>query len=466
MFLVLLLLVVVGGCSNGRALTASAATDGSSSDSSPVKVRWFVGLGTGSQEEQISAQKAVVDEFNSSHRDITLELEIVDNLIAEETLSQEIADGDAPDIIGPVGMRGSVAFGNQFLDLTPYIEEMGFDLSAYDSQQVEFWREPDGRLSALPFGVFPSFIYYNKKLFDRAGLSYPPHTFDGTVDGKPWTTDELYEMAQLLTLDANGNNATSSEFDSTHIVQWGLHLQYVGDARAQGTLFGSGTFVSEDGSAQIPQNWLREWQWYHDLVWKARAAPNQREIDSALLDEGNTFHSGNVAMVFSHLWYTGSLKDETGKGDDFFDIGVVPSYQGEPTSKLHADTFRILAATKHPAESFVVLSYLLSDAAPTLLETYGSLPARVDLRAPFFGRLDEMFSQGVDWSVVELSLTRPDTPSHECGMPNFAGAQDRIDTFSSQLATDPNMDVSLEADRLRQDLSSIFSQTMKLSVGP
>ena len=85
----------------------------------PVTVRWFVGLGTGTEPEQIDAQEQLVEEFNASQDAIELQIEIVDNEVAYETLATQIAAGDAPDIIGPIGIRGSNYFAGNFLDLEP-----------------------------------------------------------------------------------------------------------------------------------------------------------------------------------------------------------------------------------------------------------------------------------------------------------------------------------------------------------
>ena len=69
--------------------------------------------------------------FNESHDgEIQLEVEIVDNEIAFDNLSTQIAGGNAPDIIGPIGIRGSNAFAGQFLDLEPLVASTGFDLIA------------------------------------------------------------------------------------------------------------------------------------------------------------------------------------------------------------------------------------------------------------------------------------------------------------------------------------------------
>jgi multiple sugar transport system substrate-binding protein len=422
----------------------------------PVTVRWFVGLGTGTEPEQIPAQEQLVEEFNASQDAIDLQVEIVDNTAAYQALATQIAAGDAPDIIGPVGVRGSNYFAGNFLDLEPLMESSGFDLSAYDEAQVEFWREDDGALTGVPFGVFPSMIYYNTELFDEAGLDYPPTAYgEPYADGDPWDMDKVAELAMLLTVDANGNDATSPDFDRENVVQWGFHHQFNDDARAIGTFFGPGTFVADDGSAQIPENWLASWQWYVDLI-DAGVAPNQTEMDSDTLGAGNAFNTGNVAMAFTHLWYTGIVRDEEGNGREFFDIAPVPEYNGVATAKLHADTFRILDSSENPEAAFEVLSYLLDTGAPVLLDTYGGMPARIDQRDPFFTQLDEVFPQGVNWQVAEDGLERPDVPNHESNMPNFDEAEAVIAEFEGRFTREPGLDVAAAAEELRVSLDAVF----------
>ncbi|HYN88485.1 MAG TPA: extracellular solute-binding protein, partial [Ardenticatenaceae bacterium] len=75
-----------------------------------VQVRWFVGLGTGTDPAQIEVENQVVEAFNASHPDIQLVLEVVDYDAARDTLSTQIASGNPPDIVGPVGVNGAEAF--------------------------------------------------------------------------------------------------------------------------------------------------------------------------------------------------------------------------------------------------------------------------------------------------------------------------------------------------------------------
>jgi len=420
----------------------------------PVTIRWYVGLGTGGNAEQIEAQNKIVEDFNASHPDIKLEIEIVANDIAYDTLKTKMSAGEAPDIVGPVGIRGANEISGVWLDLQPLVDETGYDLAQYPESLVDFYRVEGEGLVGLPFAVFPQVFYYNPDLFDEAGLDYPPHKFgEPYADGDPWDYNKVRELGMLLTVDENGNDATMEEFDPTKTVQFGFAEQWMGDTRRIATMFGSGSVVDEEGKAQMPDNWRVSLQWTYDGMWKDHFIPNADQEASDLLAAGNPFDSGNVAMAQTFLWYTCCIANV-----DSWDLAVVPSYDGTATSGLHADTFRIMKSTEHPQEAFEVLNYLLGEGSLELLAAYAALPARPEDRDAFFAKLDEQYPQGVDWQVVVESLNYPDIPSHEASMPNFAKADDRLAAFSSLFRTDSSIDLNAEIDKLLVDLQAIFDE--------
>ncbi|MGP1675116.1 MAG: ABC transporter substrate-binding protein, partial [Candidatus Limnocylindrales bacterium] len=170
------------------------------SDGRPL-IRWFVGLGTGERPEHIAVQQQVVDAFNAAHdpknaayvagnSDVVLSIEIYRNAVAYDTLATQIATGNAPDIIGPIGIRALQSFGDQLLDLSSYITSSGADLSEIPASLLDVYKV-DGKQIGIPMAVYPSFIYYNKALFDEADLPYPPHKIGEQYDGKAWTWDTV-----------------------------------------------------------------------------------------------------------------------------------------------------------------------------------------------------------------------------------------------------------------------------------
>ena len=78
-----------------------------------------------------------------------------------------------------------------------------------------------GSQMALPRDANTIVFAYNKKMFDKAGIKYP-----GEIVSWP----QILKMAKKLTIDKNGNNAASPNFDPKNIVQWGLGLDPAGTA--------------------------------------------------------------------------------------------------------------------------------------------------------------------------------------------------------------------------------------------
>jgi multiple sugar transport system substrate-binding protein len=188
-----------------------AVEEEAATDSDKVQIRWFVGLGTGTNAEQIEAQEEVVADFNASQDNIELVLEIVPYESARDTLSTQIASGNGPDIVGPVGWGGSNDFFGQWLDIGPLIEASGFDTSIFDPALIEFYQTEEGQVG-LPFAVFPGAVYFIPDMFDEVGLAYPPQVYGEQyeLDGEmvDWNWETLTEVARRLTIDDNGLNTT------------------------------------------------------------------------------------------------------------------------------------------------------------------------------------------------------------------------------------------------------------------
>jgi multiple sugar transport system substrate-binding protein len=423
-------------------------------DKTPIV--WFIGLGTGGNPAQLEVQEAVVAAFNEANPDIELTLSIAENNVARDTLSTLIAAGNGPDIIGPVGTDGSNAFGGQFLDLAPLVESTNYDLTQWEESAVNFYRTPDG-LIGLPLATFPAVLYYRPELFDEAGLEYPPANYGDAyvLDGEEveWNVDTLREVALLLTVDANGNDATSDEFDPENVVQWGFNFQWYGEGRQIPSLWGAESLWNpETGDAQLPDNWRAGFKWWYDGMWTDHFIPNAAQEASDALAAGNPFSSGAVAMSESHLWYTCCLEG------DAWNMAALPSYNGQTNVRLHADTFRVYKDTKHPEEAFRVLTYLVGEASLDLLGAYGGMPAREGEQQAFFDTLDERYPQGVNWDVVKQGLAFADNPSHEAWFPNYLKGRDRITAFSTLLANTPDLDVDAEMDTFVSDLQAIFDE--------
>ncbi len=452
-----------GDTGGEQSTTTTSGDTGEEPSGDKVQIRWFIGIGAGGQPEQRAAQEAVVEAFNASQDGIELVIEIVENDVAPETLATEIASGNAPDIIGPVGRDGSNEFAGLYLDIEPLIGSTGVDTSQWAEAAIDNQREADGTLVGLPFASYPSAVFYNRDLFDEAGLPYPPQEYgpdgiaiygEGTEYEGTWDFAKVEELARILTVDGSGVDATDPSFDPGTTVQWGFHWQWTTRVFQNGSYWGAGYPLADDGSADIPAIWEDEWRWYFGNVWERGISPSQAQMDAV---GDNVFQTGNLAMAATHLWYTCCIRDdENGIVGDFWDLAVMPSHEGAVTANMHADTFRILASTEYPDEAFETMYYLVTTAALDLLTAYGAAPADPSLTNDFLASLDERYPQGVNWQTALDGANFADNPSHETFLPGWGEYKVRLGELESAILSDPALDLDAAIADVESDLTTIF----------
>ena len=423
-----------------------------------TKVVWYVGLGTGTSAGQIPVQKAAVEKYNKSQDKIDLVLEIVENQngASQQQLATRIAAGNAPDLVGPVGNEGAGLFKGQWHDLDPQVAKFKPDLSGIDDALLKFYKESQGG-EGLPYAVFPSFMYVNKDLFDQAKLPYPPTKFGEKYQGLTWDWAALRRLAMKLTIDANGKNASQAGFDPKKIVQYGFEPQWGTGMQAMGTLFGASILVDGKGNAQLPGDWLAAWKYFYNAIWKDHFMANNDVKGQAEFGQGNAFNSGKFAMGYTHLWYTCCLDAGANAKVKNWQAGVIPSYKGKYTAKLHADTFRITKSSKVKDEAFQAMWWLMQQ--PELLETYGAFPAQEKLQAGFKAGLDKKYAPNkINWSTITDSLKYVDNPNHEAVLPNYLKVKDLLAKYETKIFSVPNLNFEKEVADMKGELQRAYDE--------
>jgi multiple sugar transport system substrate-binding protein len=429
-----------------------------------VVVRWFIGIGSGGKPEQVAAEQKFAADFNAAQKAVYLSVEIYDNSVAANQLQIQIAAGNPPDIIGPVGVEGLNIFRDNLLDLAPLIASHNFDMTKFDPALSDYFAiGKEGATIGVPYATYPSFIYYNKKLFDEAKLPYPPTKVGDLYDGKPWDMEAVRNLGMKLTVDKNGNDATSADFDPENIVQWGFDMQWADDrADTEATIFGSSSVVSADGkTAQITDQFKTGLKWLNDGVWKDHFIPTYPQIQSDLLGKGNQFQSGNLAMADTHSWYTCCINPAAPAKPSFtWGVAVTPAYNGTTTAKLHADTFSILNGSKNPDAAFDALAALV--ASPELLTNYGAFPADPALQQSAFDAIQKNYPDSkIDFSVMQAMLGYVDKPSHQAWMPDYQKSRAALKAVYNKYRTTAGLDIDAELATLQTTLQGIFDDYYK-----
>ena len=243
-----------------------------------------------------------------------------------------------------------------------------------------------------------------------------------------------------LTVDKNGNDATSAGFDPDNIVQWGFDSQYMDNYNAPG----------RDRVLRRRLAARRRWQdrRHPRLHRPGRQVVQRRRLEGPLHPDGQPGRErparrGQRVRVGQpgdrrgpHLVHLLRHARRPGKKPFTFGFAVQPTVNGKITSPLHADTFSILKTTKVPGRGLQG-----PDGDGRLRRTADGLrrdAGRSDQAAGLV-RLDRRAASpasNLDWDVAKAMLAYPDIPNHQSYVPDYAEGAQRHAGLRQQLPDD------------------------------
>ncbi len=308
---------------------------------------------------EIKNQQAVVDAFHVANPKITVKVTVSDWNTYWDKLQTGIAGGDAPDVFAMDGPLFPDYQGRDvLLDLKPYIDKSGYDLTQLADQAVGDFTTPGGQFG-LPRDLNVVALYYNKKMFDAAGVPYPDDTWD-------WA--KLVEVGKKLTLKKDGK-----------VSQWGFYTEASDMENYWSSLVwqNGGDIISADHKTSLvgSDQAVGGMQFLQDLIYKDKI------MDVPVADKGDEFEQGQAAMEANGSWLVAT---HIAAGIDF---GIAPLPKGPAGrfTSINPTGAVIFKGTKNPDAAWEFVKYLASPAAQTkLMELKASLPAnKAVLSGPF-----------------------------------------------------------------------------------
>ena len=439
-------------------LLASCGAPAPAGPAEPVKITLFVGFGTGGDPAQIEVHKKLADAFNAAHKDIQISFQTVLNADHVTKFATMLASDTVPDIVMPVGVQGVAEFFDEWIDLTPYITADKYDTSDFygPAQEAHTYA---GRVIGLPIGVYPQVLFYNKDLFDRSGVAYPPKKF-GTAG---WNYDALVQMAKKLTLDKKGKNAADPAFDGKAIVQYGFGGWEGGELRGVvGKFDGDMRGFSADYKKAIMNDagWKAALQFMADsaLVWKI--TPKFSSTATGTFTAGDPLGTNKVALWECYSW--ASYLYENWNKNFTWNVAAIPAGpHGTIIAQANDDTFAISKHSKHPKEAWEVMKWLLDPPQMAqLTKSYGAIPGRKSLAD---GWLAEMKASNpkVDWDVFIESNNYAEKPNAESWNPAYRQVWDEMQKAMDQVTSGGAADGAAVADALNAKVQGYTDEYWK-----
>ncbi|MDN4479871.1 ABC transporter substrate-binding protein [Demequina muriae] len=283
--------LTLAACSSDDGSSSTPDDTGSGSGDEPVTLTMSAWSLDSTPEFQLLA-----DEFNAINPNVTVELQEYDAAEYDTQITADLSAGAAPDLYILKNLKYFATFqdGEQLVDVSDVADGVGEGNGALDFYEV------DGATWAVPYRQDTWFTYYNKSLFDEAGIAHP----EGAI-----TWDEYADLANQLN---DGLDATGSYQHS-----WQSTLQGFALAQTPGADLFSGDF-----SFLAP---------YYDRVLAMQESGAQTDfatVQTNQLTYQAQFGTQEAAMMNMGSWYVATLiaQQESGEAEDF-EWGFMPAPQ-------------------------------------------------------------------------------------------------------------------------------------------
>lgn len=292
----------------------------------------------GSEMEK-SAIEQMVAAFETQNPDIDVEAIQIPYEEYAARITSMIQSGESPDVGYMSGLQAQLwAKDGKLLDLTDIIAND--PLLSTNLLATRYYYAP-GKIAGVNTAVEATLLFYNKSLFDAAGLPYPP-----SDPSKAWTWDEFVAAATRLTVDVNGRHPDEVGFDPEKIRTYGVAFDkiYEGWTMYPFIFSNGGQMVNDEGTRILldsPEA-SEAMQKLTDLMWVQHVAPTPLQ-DQNLPSYVTLLQTGNLAMHISGHW---SLIDYASVKDLQFGVAVLPKFKQPVTVILGSPTV-IFAGTKN-----------------------------------------------------------------------------------------------------------------------
>jgi multiple sugar transport system substrate-binding protein len=288
--------------------------------------------------------KKGLDLFMSKNPDITVEYNPIPGAGYTSKILTMMAGGTCPDVFFCYSgdYRGFAKRG-ALLDVTDrFNKEYNIDEFIPSSAAI---MQVGGRIYGVSSCTVSPVIFYNKDLFDKAGLAYPP-----SDPAKAWTWDEFLDVAKKLTIVEGGKTK-----------QYGVYGQETTYMAAALLMSNGGSYFNADVSKctmNSPET-AEVWQAILDIRKVDGVSPEaapQAASGGAILSSANMLQTGNIAMLVDGSW----ALQELAQMDFKVGVGVLPKFK-EAVTHGQAHVHAAWEKTTHPDEAWRLLSFLSSE---------------------------------------------------------------------------------------------------------
>lgn len=296
----------------------------------PVTITYMTFTGSGDSQKHLNA---VIKAFEAKNPDVKVQAQPFAWGDYWTKLQTAVAGGSAPDTF-ELNYENFIAYAKKgvLMDLTAMAQKDNLEKLYYPKAYQVF------NYQGKQYGLVETFstvlLFYNKDLFDKAGVAYPTAN---------WTWKDEIEAAKKLT------NASQGVWGSFKPVQFWEFYKVIGQNGGQ--ILDSSNKVVIDS----PQN-VEALQYMVDRILVHKIQPTDAQM--AGQKEEDLFKAGKLAMLHTGIWMFGTFKDVPFK----WDIALEPGNK-QKANHFFSNAVAISKDTKKADAAYRWAKFLTSDPA-------------------------------------------------------------------------------------------------------
>lgn len=340
-----------GGSTDAGSSAATSASETVAAADGQTVLKWSI------WDKDLTIYYApLVEAFEAAHPDVKIELIDLGSSDYQTVLGTQLTgSGSDFDVVTIKDVPGYTTLVNKGVlePLDSYIEKDNIDLGAFKGLTDQI--QVDSKLYELPFRSDFWVIYYNKDVFDAAGLDYPTNDM---------TFEQYDQLARSLTVDEPG-----SEVYGAHYHTWRSAVQLFGILDGKNTILdGSYDFLAP----------------YYEMILAEQEdgiCQDYATLKTSNLHYSGAFAQGNIGMMNMGTWFISTMIDKIKSGEytDCKNWGIVkyPHAEGvEPGSTLATITaLAIPANAPHKDLAWEFVKFVCGKEGADILASTGTIPA-------------------------------------------------------------------------------------------
>lgn len=331
------MLIVVTGCSSEEGTSADGKTT--------IRYGYW-------DKKQQDMMESLIEEFNKDNPNIKVELELTPYDQYFTKLNASASGKNLPDVFWMNGPNFVKYAANDMIEpIDKNISDDNLDLSPYPEGLLGLYQYEE-KTYALPKDYDSIGLWYNKELFDGAGVSYPDES---------WNWDDLVDAAKKLTDKDNGVYGIAAFIQDSQATYFNTILA------------NDGYIISKDKSEAgfDDPNTIEGIQKYHDLIHKYEVSPTHAQMETT--EATSMFESGKVAMIFEASYMIPEFKSNEYTNENA-DVAVLPKMK-KRSNVIHGLGNVIASNSKNKEAAWKLVEFLSSEKAARIQADAGIIPA-------------------------------------------------------------------------------------------